>query len=45
MPEEPKVQSDAPDRRRGKYLTLLVLVVWVLGVFGYTMYRFAGMSK
>ena len=45
MPEDAKVAATAFSRGRGKYITLVLLLIWVAALFGYTVYRFIGMAK
>ena len=35
----------APDKARAKYVTAAVLVVWVVGVFLFTFFKFSGGVK
>jgi hypothetical protein len=43
----PPVSANVPPARsgRGKYITLAVLVAWVIGVFVVTMFKFSGGAK
>ncbi len=43
----PPVSTNVPHARngRGKYITLAVLIAWVIGVFVVTMFKFSGGVK
>jgi hypothetical protein len=41
----PASSSTPPRSGRGKYITLAVLIAWVVGVFVVTMFKFSGGAK